>query len=395
MAHVVDTDGLVAEGWLDVAQAREIARRSRETMVTLAVNAVLVAGIVAATFGLIFWLKEAVAVAVCGAFFLAVGLAVLVRGKVLFRMLGNAAAIIGAGLLIGGSGVELLQRYEEIANPVLCVLGGVVAGLCLAFWRRSGPATVFAAGAVFLMGVAMHLTGALLLVAELGHEWRPAAFLYAALLIGASGIVLNVRLVTALAIVPFAQALETGTAYFHAAYVFYSPEPTLTILQMGLLAGLCLWLGARFAERYARHTGILAIMAVVVGNLAFLVASLWGDTVGVSFYEMPFDPDMTWEERFAAREAFEAAFLHISEHVFTVVWAILLAGAAFWAAHANRRGLFNAAMTFGAIHGYTQVFETMADEPMAWALAGLAAVPLAWGMWRLNAYLGARDPAPM
>ncbi len=394
MAHVVDTNGLVAEGWLNEAQAREIARRSRETMVALAVNAVLVAGIVAATFGLISWLKDAVAVAVCGALFLAAGVAVLVRGKVLFRMLGNAATIIGAGLLVGGSGVELLQTYESIANPVLCVLGGVVAGLCLALWRRAGPATAFAAGSVFLMGVAMHLTGVLLVVAEMGHEWRPAAFLYAAVMIAASGIILNVRLVTALAIVPFAQVLETGTGYFHAAYIFYSPEPTLTILQMAMLTGLCLWLGARLAERYARHTGILAIMAVVVCNLAFLVASLWGDTVGASFYEMPFDPDMTWEERFAAREAFEAEFLHISEHVFTVVWAVLLAGAAFWAAHANRRGLFNAAMTFGAIHGYTQVFETMADEPMAWALAGLAAVPLAWGMWRLNEFLGARDPAP-
>ena len=99
---------------------------------------------------------------------------------------------------------------------------------------------------------------------------------------------------------------------------------------------------------------------------------------------------MTWEQRNAARQAFEANLIHISEHVFTVVWALLLAGAAYWAAVANRRGLFNAAITFGAIHGYTQVFETLSDEPLAWALAGLSAVPLAWGMWRLNAVLSAR-----
>ncbi len=393
MAHVVDTNELLAEGWLSEPQAREIARRSRSTMVALAVNTVLVAGIIAATLGLIFWLADALAVAVSGALFLMAGIGVLLKGHAQFRMIGNASAIIGAGLLVGGSGIELLDKYEEIANPVLCVLGGVVAGLALAFWRWAGPATRFAAGSVLLMGVALHLSGVALIVADMEHAVRSLAFLYGAAVIAGAGVILDVRLVTAFAIVPFAQALETGAGYFHAAYFFYSPEPTLTILQMAALLGLCVWLGARLSDRHARHAGILAIMAAVVGNLAFLVASLWGDTVGVSFFEMPFDPDMSWEERHAAREAFEASFLHISEHVFTVIWAVLLAGAAFWAAHANRRGLFNAAMTFGAIHAYTQVFETMSDEPLAWALMGLAAVPLAWGMWRLNEYLSARDPA--
>lgn len=393
MAHVVDTNELLAEGWLSEPQAREIARRSRSTMVALAVNTVLVAGIIAATLGLIFWLADALAVAVSGALFLMAGIGVLLKGHAQFRMIGNASAIIGAGLLVGGSGIELLDKYEEIANPVLCVLGGVVAGLALAFWRWAGPATRFAAGSVLLMGVALHLSGVALIVADMEHAVRSLAFLYGAAVIAGAGVILDVRLVTAFAIVPFAQALETGAGYFHAAYFFYSPEPTLTILQMAALLGVCVWLGARLSDRHARHAGILAIMAAVVGNLAFLVASLWGDTVGVSFFEMPFDPDMSWEERHAAREAFEASFLHISEHVFTVIWAVLLAGAAFWAAHANRRGLFNAAMTFGAIHAYTQVFETMSDEPLAWALMGLAAVPLAWGMWRLNEYLSARDPA--
>ncbi|MDJ0741603.1 MAG: hypothetical protein QNJ91_17985 [Gammaproteobacteria bacterium] len=394
MAHVIDTRGLLEEGWLTEPQAEEIARRSRATMVALTVNAVLTAGIIAATLGLILWLADALAVAVCGALSLAVGAAVLAKGGDLFRMLGNAAAIIGAGMMIGGAGIELAEHYRHVAEPVMLIAGAAVAILSAACFQRGPDTFRFAFGSVALMGTALHLAGLGLVLEYAGNWAMVAAYAYTAVLIAAAGVLLDVRLVTALAIVPFAQMLDTGTAYFHAAYVFYSPEPTLTILQMGVLTGLCLWIGARLAERYARHTGILAIMAVIVGNLAFLVASLWGDTVGVSFYEMPFDPEMTWEQRHSAREAFEARFLHISEHVFTVVWAILLAGAAFWAAHANRRGLFNAAMTFGAIHGYTQVFETMGDEPMAWALAGLAAVPLAWGMWRLNEFLGARDPAP-
>ena len=77
-----------------------------------------------------------------------------------------------------------------------------------------------------------------------------------------------------------------------------------------------------------------------------------------------------------------------------MVWAVLLAVcAAFWTAHANRRGLFNATMTFAAIHAYTQMFESYGDEPLAWAIGGLAAIPLAWGMWRLNQHLAVRAEA--
>lgn len=390
MTHVVDTQGLLAEGWLSDAQAHEIARRSRETMVSLAVNAVLTAGIIAATFGMIFWLADALAVAVCGAIFLGLGGAVLTAGSDLFRMLGNAAAIIGAGMLIGGAGFELAETYRLIAEPVMLIGGAIVAGAATWVFARGSDRIRFASGSVALMGVALHLAGLGLALEHAGDWAMVAAYGYTALLVAGAGVLLDVRLVTALAIVPFAQMLDTGTGYFHAAYVFYSPEPTLTVLQMGALLALSVWLVTRLADRHGRHAGILAIMAAVVGNLAFLVASLWGDTIGASFFDMPWDPDMTWEQRNAARQAFEANLIHISEHVFTVVWALLLAGAAYWAAVANRRGLFNAAITFGAIHGYTQVFETLSDEPLAWALAGLSAVPLAWGMWRLNAVLSAR-----
>ncbi|MCG6884187.1 MAG: hypothetical protein LJE62_10590 [Silicimonas sp.] len=390
MTHVINTGALVGEGWLSPAQAAEIARRSRETMIALVVNAVLTAGILAATFGMIFWLADALAVSVLGAIFLAIGAWVLVSGSDLFRMLGNAAAIIGAGMLVGGAGFELAETYLEVADIAMLAGGAAVAGTALAFFLRGAARFRFAAGSVALMGAAMHLTG-LAIAIDGATGWSMAAALgYAAVLLAGAGVLLDVRLVTALAIVPFAQMLDTGTGYFHAAYVFYSPEPTLTILQMAALAAPGAWLAGRLTDRLGRHAGILAIMATVVGNLAFLVASLWGDTVGASFYQAPYDAALDWEQNLAAREAFEAQFVQISEHVFTLVWAVLLAGAAFWAAHANRRGLFNAAMTFAAIHGYTQVFETMADEPLAWALAGLAAVPLAWGMWRLNAYLSER-----
>ena len=255
MPHVVDTDRLLADEIINQAQADEIARRSRETMVALAVNAILCVGIIAATFGLIFWLADAMAVAFAGAIFLALGAWVLQEGSDLYRMLGNAAALVGAGMLIGGAGIELADKFEDIADIAMLISGAVIAVGAGAVFLKGQAKLGFAAGAILLMGLALHLSG-LGIAAEAVTGWAKAAvFGYSALLIAGAGLLVNVRAVTALAIVPFAQMLDTGTAYFHAAYVFYSPEATLTILQMAALIGvLCpggdaLWRPDRAARR--------------------------------------------------------------------------------------------------------------------------------------------------
>ena len=392
MPHVVDTERLVADSWITPDQAAEIARRSRETMVSLAVNAILCAGVLAATFGLIFWLADAFAVAVAGALFLAIGAGVLLKGGALYRMLGNAAALVGAGMLVGGAGFELVDSFREVAEPVMIVAGLAVAAASVWLFARGPDVLRFSSGAVMLFGLALHVSGLGIAMSDIDGLLRAVFLGYVAVVVVGAGALIDVRFITALAIVPFAQMLDTGTAYFHAAYVFYSPESTLTILQMFALVGACLWAATRLKDRFARHTGILAIMAIVVGNLAFLVGSLWGDNVGMSLSSggPVWENGMDYEAWRTAREAWEAQFFHISEHVFTVAWAVLLATGAFWTAHANKRGLFNATMTFAGIHAYTQLFETMSDEPLAWAIGGLAAIPAAWGMWRFNQYLAGR-----
>lgn len=385
MPHVVNTTALVEEGLITPDLAHEIAQRSRATMLALVVNTLLCGGIIAATFGLILWLADAFAVAVAGLAFLGGGIAVLSLGKDTYRMLGNAAALIGAGMLIGGGAIELVERLEEDAALILFVLGALIAGGGGFAKRMAKPSLGFIAGSVFLMGTALHLTGGAIWLVGTDGPMKGAALLYATAAIAAAGTFINVRLVTALAIAPFAQALDTGTAYYHAAYVFYSPEPTLTILQMGLTTAILVWAMPHLADRYARHAGIFTILAVVVGNLAFLVASLWGDHIGISFFrdERPVY-NGTYEEWRQAYDLFEARFIHISEHVYSVIWAVLLASAAWWAAQKGKRGLFNAAMTFAAIHAYTQAFETFSDEPLVYVIGGLAAIPAAWGIWRLN-----------
>ena len=112
---VVDTKALVAEGVITEKVAAEIVDRGRATMVQMAVNVVLCFGIIAVIGGLIFWLAKPLPVAITGFLLLAAGLFSLSRGTENLKFVGNATALIGAGLLIGGAAFELLDKHEAIA----------------------------------------------------------------------------------------------------------------------------------------------------------------------------------------------------------------------------------------------------------------------------------------
>lgn len=392
MHAIADTETLVADGVITPAQATEIEARAREAMVSLAINAVLCFGIIAATMGFIFWLADPVAVAVLGVGLLGLGSLILTRASATYGMFGNAAVLIGAGMLIGGAGVELLSKHEDIAGAVMAITGLPVLLGAAALLRRPHTAGGFVLGAILLMGGAFHVVGLGIVLEQHAQTGLIKAlyFLYMAGLIAVAGGLVNVRAVTALAIVPFAQMLDTGTWYFHAAYVFYSPEPTLSILQMSLLIAVLLWAATRWPERLSRHARVLMVMGFIVANLCALVGSLWGDVVGETLWGPGrysrglYD---NWDAYRDAREAFRASATRISADVYSVLWAVALAGVIGWSAFRAQRGLFNAGMTFAAIHAYTQFFESFADEPLAYVVGGLASIPLAWGMWRMNNWL--------
>ncbi|MGG7568630.1 hypothetical protein ACQ5SO_20945 [Rhodovulum sp. DZ06] len=400
MFAVADTDKLVRDGVLSPAQAREIETRARAVMMELVVDALLVGGVLAAAAGLIFWLADAAAVAGAGLVFGAVGLALLMRGGETLRFFGGAAALIGAGMLLGGAAMELMQRYKEVADPVMLALGAAAGLGGWAVWRRDGPGLAFVGGAILLMGLAVHLLGLGRMIhrADPGDLATGAAHLWFAAVIAWAGWRVDVRLVSAAAIVPFAQVLDTGTFYRHAAYAFYSPESTLTILQMSALVTAALLLARRRPERDARHLRIHAMMGFVVANLSALVGSLWGDVVGESWVRTALraaldgSPDQ-WDSYNAALAAWREGAITIPEEAYSIAWAAALAGMIAWAAIRNQRGLFNAGLTFAGIHFYTQLFESMGAAPEAFALAGLMAIPLAWGAMKANKALAARDRA--
>jgi len=386
MYHVAQTSQLVADGVINPSQAEEIKARARAAMIALCVNTLLIAGILASTTGMIVLLASALSVAVFGGLFLGAGLLILRYGSELYRMFGNASAIIGAGMLIAGSSFELTDKVPDLAGPLMMVIGAILAGLFV--WRfRAGFAQLrFAYGAVLVMAVAVHLTGIYGTAQQLGLAGWPMPFVhfYAFVAIAALGLVLDLRFITALAIVPFAQMLDTGTGYTTAAYVFYSAEPTLSILQMGALIGACLWVTGRGSAVLVRQGGVLMVMAFVVANLSFLVGSIWGDVVGSDLFGPARADFDDWNAYWDAVTAYRETLFTITDGAFSIIWALLLAGLLVWAAMTNRRGMFNAAMTFAGIHAYTQVFESFYDEPLAYVVGGLAAIPLAFGLWRLN-----------
>lgn len=391
MHSLADTKKLVADGIISPEQAKIIEARAREIAVSAAINSLLFAGILAATGGMIFWLANATAVAIAGTLLLGFGLFILARAGEGVRMFGNALALIGAGMLIGGAGLELADKYPDQAGAIMLLGGALVTAIAGRAMIWGGLTTRFVQGAILLMGLALHLSG----VGVLAEDFQIAGlgrfllFFYAAGAIALAGWLVDVRFVTALAIVPFAQMLDTGTGYFHAAYVFYSPEPTLTILQMGALVALMLWWSARLEERKARHARTLVIMGFIVANLSALVGSLFGDVIGQTLWG-PNWADQDYDQWEAARSAFAAKTLVISEGVYSVLWAMALIGVGAWSAHAGKRVLFNAALTFAGIHAYTQLFESFADEPLAYVIGGFGAIPLAWGAWRLNGWFVAR-----
>lgn len=396
--HVVaDTDALVAQGVISEDQAREMETRSRATMMALAINTVLCLGILSVTGGLVFWLQDAAAVAISGLAIAFAGVLTLMRGQDGLHMFGGAAVLIGVGMLTGGGALELVDKHENLAGPVLAVAGGIVLAGAGWLFARDVLNAPFVVGAVMVIGLAMHLGGLAFLLDWYHLRGLPTGlfFLYAAALMAATGWFLDVRLISALAIVPFAQMLETGTAYFHAVYAFYSPEPTLTILQMAALIVACLWLARTQAERTGRHARTLAVLAFVVANLCALVGSLWGDVVGETLWgpmRADYIDNVDGQSWYDARQAFRQTALVIPDEVFAILWAAALIALALWAANKGNRGLFNTALVFGVIHAYTQMFESFADEPLAYVIGGLVLIPIAWGMWKMDQRL--KDASP-
>lgn len=396
MKYLADTEELIRDGILTVPQAEEIARRSREGMMTLAINIVLFAGILAVIGGMAAYLEDAAQLTGLGALVALAGAGALLVTTEDYRLLANATSVIGAAMLVGGA---VVWGVEETGSPRIAAGFGLALALGgYALWR-AGPARLqFLAGWLCLLGVVAHLAGLLGDPAPLAPQWLLCHYAGAVLIL--CGLALDIRAITALSMLAFAAALSSRSFYMTGLYAVAIYESTLTVVQMAVLALACLWAIRRFPGRGERHATILGRLALIWMNMALWIGSIWGDQVGAKlwgplwsdFSETPrWRADEDLRRAFeAAQEAFEAHALTISADTYAVVWALVILGTGIWAAAGARRAVFNTAVTFGAIHLYTQYFERIDTTPGAIVVAGLMAIAIAYCTWRLNARLKAR-----
>jgi hypothetical protein len=138
--------------------------------------------------------------------------------------------------------------------------------------------------------------------------------------------------------------------------------------------------------RYEKLALVFARVSLLLANFGFWVGSLWGDYPAESWVHV---------DTYSGSESLErwrAAAFHVPDYVFVVGWAILLIAVGIWGAYENRRWVVNSAVTFGAIHFYTQWFERLGAQPWAIIIAGLSVVAVAVALWRYNADRGAAFP---
>jgi iron complex transport system permease protein len=343
MKLMVDIAKLEADGTITPQQAMQIRRAAAADTGTLAINVIATIGAFAIVAGLLAMEPSAALVAVVG------------------LVLTLAGALIRA----------LWQRQLGFLGTSLLVIGAVLlaAGLVLA-----------------CSGVAPRPSG-LLFTCPATPKWygHMVLFLIAAAWLLSVGALAQNGLLVALSAIALAGALGSSTGYWHASYALIVREATVTILVFGLLGAAASYLSiAVLREPYARLARLFALMALLWVNFGFWVGSLWGDYpleawVAPDIMSPPFNKE-AWD----ALRAWRASALFISRHVFTVVWALALAGVGAWGAARGRRGAVNMAAVFGGIHFYTQWFERLRATPETVIVAGIITVAIAFALWRYN-----------
>jgi len=250
-----------------------------------------------------------------------------------------AALVLGLAVFAVGLGL-IIQRNEQwsLLAQVCVVLGAL---LCC--------------GAVLILG-----NGAL------------SAMLIVTAALTAAAIIARSGLLMAAAVLALGACLGARAGYWHATYALAIYEPAVTVVLFSALALATYYASKRLAADYERLALVAARTSIFMVNFGFWIGSLWGDQMLLVRSLLHNDPDI--------RRGPDI----IPPVAFSIVWAIALLGVGLWAMQANRRWVVNVAAVFGAIHFYTQWFDKLGPQPLAFLLGGVLMLVFAFALWGFN-----------
>jgi iron complex transport system permease protein len=272
------------------------------------------------------------------AFNILIGFGVIATAWGALALLPSGPTAILLGFLLSAGGVYLSTSYAEewgLLGSMLLLVGSNTAA------------------------------GGILFVTQGGF----VGFLIVTLLCVVGSVLAKSSLLAALAVLSLSSAVGAMTAYGHATYMLAIRQPSVTVALFSLLAlGSYQW-SKVLAMDYQRLAIIVARTSLFVVNLGFWVGSLWGDSL---WYQRD-----VWTFRSGAV---------VPDWVFVVGWAVGLVATGVWAARLNKRWVVNLLAVFGAIHFYTQYFERLGASPGSILFAGLAALGIAFAIFRYNKF---------
>lgn len=341
MKLLVDVAKLESDGTITPQQAVQIRRAAAADTGTLAINVIATIGAFAVVAGLLAMGPSSVQVAVIGLGLTLAGALVRKFRQAQLGFLGSSLIVIGAVLLAAGLILQCSGLAPRVSNFLFT---------CPAMPKWYGHMVLFLIAAAWLLAVGAFAQNGLLVV---------------------------------LSAFALAGALGSSTGYWHASYGLLVRESTVTIVAFGLLGALASYLSmCVLREPYARLARLFALTALLWVNFGFWVGSLWGD-YPLEAWIAPDIMSPPYSNGDALR-AWKALAFFISRDVFSIVWALALAGVGAWGAMHSRRSAVNMAATFGGIHFYTQWFERLRATPEMVIAAGVIAVATAFALWRFN-----------
>lgn len=266
-----------------------------------------------------------------------------------------------------------------ISFGVIAAILGAMA-LLPSFWTALALGLALSAGGIYVqthyaqqwgvLGIILLLVGTLLASGSILAltAGSVGGFLLVMVLCAIGGILTKRTLLMIIATLALSATVGAMAMYGSASYFLIIRQPLMTVLLFSALGWGAYFLAHRLSVDYSHLAIAVSRTSLFLVNFGFWVGSLWGDSLWRQ-------PD-SW--------SFDSSNIIIPDWFFALAWAITLIGTAIWAARQNRRWAVNALSVFGAIHFYTQYFETLGASPTTLLIAGILALSIAVALSRYN-----------